>query len=62
MPRKEPRRSRRLVRAAKKPSTALSQEALVGVKWQVTLRRFYERIRAHVLAGERVHGGSMFAA
>jgi hypothetical protein len=29
-PRKEPRRSRRLVRVAKKPSTALSQEALVG--------------------------------
>ena len=33
---KEPRRSRRLVSVAKKPSTALSQEALVGVKWKVT--------------------------
>src|SRR5579872_6655145 len=31
--RKTPRLRRRLVRMAKKPSTALSQEAEVGVKW-----------------------------
>ena len=30
-----PRLSRRLVSLAKKPSTALSQEAEVGVKWNV---------------------------
>ena len=33
--RKTPRLSRRLVEVAKKPSTALSQEAEVGVKWNV---------------------------
>ena len=33
--RKTPRLRRRLVRMAKKPSTALSQEAEVGVKWKV---------------------------
>ena len=33
--RKMPRLRRRLVRVAKKPSTALSQEAEVGVKWNV---------------------------
>jgi hypothetical protein len=32
---KTPRLRRRLVRVAKKPSTALSQEAEVGVKWNV---------------------------
>ena len=32
---KTPRLSRRLVSAEKKPWTALSQEALVGVKWKV---------------------------
>ena len=35
MERKTPRLSRRLVSLAKKPSTALSQEAEVGVKWKV---------------------------
>jgi hypothetical protein len=35
-PRKAPRRSLRLVRAAKKPSIAFNQEALVGFKWKVT--------------------------
>jgi hypothetical protein len=34
-PVKEPRRSRRQVSAEKKPSTALSQEAEVGVKWKI---------------------------
>jgi hypothetical protein len=33
MPVKTPRLSRRRVSLAKKPSTALSQEAEVGVKW-----------------------------
>ena len=33
--RNTPRLSRRLVSLAKKPSTALSQEAEVGVKWKV---------------------------
>ena len=33
--RKTPRLSLRFVRVAKKPSTALSQEADVGVKWNV---------------------------
>src|SRR6202042_1176330 len=33
--RKTPRLRRRFVRTAKKPSTALSQEAEVGVKWNV---------------------------
>jgi hypothetical protein len=32
---KLPRLSRRLVRVAKKPSTAFSQEQEVGVKWKV---------------------------
>jgi hypothetical protein len=32
---KTPRLRRRLVRVAKKPSTALNQEAEVGVKWNV---------------------------
>jgi hypothetical protein len=32
---KTPRLSRRRVSAEKKPSTALSQEVLVGVKWKV---------------------------
>ena len=32
---KTPRLKRRLVSLAKKPSTALSQEAEVGVKWKV---------------------------
>jgi hypothetical protein len=32
---KTPRRSRRRVRAEKKPSTAFSHEAEVGVKWKV---------------------------
>ena len=35
MDRKTPRFRRRLVRLAKKPSTALSHEAEVGVKWKV---------------------------
>ena len=35
MERKTPRLSRRLVSLAKKPSTALSQEQEVGVKWKV---------------------------
>ena len=35
MERKTPRFSRRLVSLAKKPSTALSQEHEVGVKWKV---------------------------
>jgi hypothetical protein len=34
-PLKTPRLRRRLVRMAKKPSTALSQLAEVGVKWNV---------------------------
>jgi len=33
--RKTPRLSRRLLSVAKKPSTALIQEADVGVKWKV---------------------------
>jgi len=33
--RKTPRLRRRLVRMAKKPSTALSHDAEVGVKWNV---------------------------
>ena len=33
--RKTPRLRRRLVRTAKKPSTALSHDAEVGVKWNV---------------------------
>jgi len=33
---KVPRLRRRLVSTAKKPSTAFSHEALVGVKWKVT--------------------------
>jgi hypothetical protein len=36
MPTKVPRLRRRLVSTAKKPSTAFSQEALVGVRWKVT--------------------------
>src|SRR5258708_15192591 len=36
IPTKVPRLRRRLVSTAKKPSTALSHEALVGVKWKVT--------------------------
>jgi hypothetical protein len=35
MPTKVPRLRRRLVSRAKKPSTAFSHEALVGVKWKV---------------------------
>lgn len=38
MPVKEPRRSRRRVSAKKKPSTALSHEAEIGVKWRVKPR------------------------
>ena len=37
MPVKTPRLSRRRVSLAKKPSTALSQEAEVGVKWKWNL-------------------------
>ena len=36
--RNTPRRSRRFASLAKKPSTALSQEAEVGVKWKVKPR------------------------
>jgi hypothetical protein len=36
MPTKVSRLRRRLVSMAKKPSTAFSREALVGVKWRVT--------------------------
>src|SRR4051812_16668709 len=51
MPRKRPRRSLRLVRAAKKASTALSQDALVGVKWKVT--RGWRALRGLVRPGAR---------
>ena len=40
--RKTPRLSLRFVRMAKKPSTALSQEADVGVKWDVPSRMMFE--------------------
>jgi hypothetical protein len=48
---KTPRLRRRSVRVAKKPSTALSQEAEVGVKWNVQRGRRASHFGPRVLVG-----------
>ena len=57
---KTPRLSRRRESLAKKPSTALSQELEVGVKWKVqrgwrASRRRISRLVSGIVVEDRVH-------